>query len=299
MRRNKLGILTLAALTIATASPVMASSQIRIAINNENIALTDASPYMANGRTYVPIRVVSENLGAKVNWVPTTSTFEVALDKIEILGKVNQSRVLVNKAETPIDSQNSSVTATMKNGRVYVPIRFFAETTGYNVNYDNATNTVYINDSDTPMKPIAPTEKPSTSSGSVIYKTGMSVNSFCKQLSPKLPHGKLSSYGGSIIFDGGYVIIGSASDVNPEHAGYSMTIDFWGWSTSRSPIVSESSTISMKRVSEILPFYTKDSQKVYDEITKAFENDLEGHIITTSDGRTFKVLLESDELVVK
>ena len=301
MRKNKLGILALATLTIASASPVMASSNIRIAINNENIALTDAAPYMANGRTYVPIRVVSENLGAKVNWVAETSTFEVSMDKVHIIGEVNQSKVLVNKEETAIDSQNVGVTATIRNGRVYVPIRFFAETTGYNVNYDNATNSVYINDTDTPIKPLPPVEKPNTDSSKVVYKTGMNNKDFIA-LVPDVVEGTVLAplnLNASLEVGDGSFSVTRPNKYAEEEKGYNLKIMYWGWG----PVSQYSDRgqgwhkTDMRCMQQVLPMITVEAERVFDEFYDAILNQEDGKIITTSDGRTIKVI--KDMILIK
>lgn len=45
-------------------------------INNKEEKL-DTAPFIINGRTMVPLRFVSENLNAKVNWIAATKTVEI------------------------------------------------------------------------------------------------------------------------------------------------------------------------------------------------------------------------------
>lgn len=47
------------------------------ALVNENLITLKAAPYIENGKTYVPIRFVSEALGADVQWNGTTKTVTI------------------------------------------------------------------------------------------------------------------------------------------------------------------------------------------------------------------------------
>ena len=62
-----------------------------IAYVNGNEYKLDSRPFIREGRTYIPVRFVSENLNCAVQWIPETFTvdikkegLEVAEDKIEI-----------------------------------------------------------------------------------------------------------------------------------------------------------------------------------------------------------------------
>lgn len=83
----------------------------------------------------VPLRVISENLGAKVNW----SDSEITLTKkdMQIILKLNNNKTMKNGKTVLID-----VKPYIKNNRIFVPLRFLAETFGCDVNYTNSTVTV-------------------------------------------------------------------------------------------------------------------------------------------------------------
>jgi hypothetical protein len=38
----------------------------------------DVAPEIKNGRTFVPLRFVTETLGAEVEWIPETKTIKVS-----------------------------------------------------------------------------------------------------------------------------------------------------------------------------------------------------------------------------
>lgn len=49
---------------------LFANSEVKLWING-NYVTTDVAPVIENGRTLVPIRVISENLGLEVDWIRT------------------------------------------------------------------------------------------------------------------------------------------------------------------------------------------------------------------------------------
>ena len=114
-----------------------------IIIVNGKIVTGDAEAYSVSSRTMVPIRLISENLGAKVDWDNTTKGFTITKDTTVILGTANKSQVTVNNATKFIDA-DSKVVVESKNGRIYAPLRFFAENLNCTVAWDNTTKTVTV-----------------------------------------------------------------------------------------------------------------------------------------------------------
>ncbi|MFF2797859.1 copper amine oxidase N-terminal domain-containing protein [Lysinibacillus xylanilyticus] len=99
------------------------------------VVTTDAAPETKNNRTMVPLRVISENLGATVNWQDSKVT--LTNNKMQITLQPNSNTVIKNGKTELLD-----VKPYLKNNRLFVPIRFIAETFGCQVNYQNSTVTV-------------------------------------------------------------------------------------------------------------------------------------------------------------
>ncbi|ADO55962.2 copper amine oxidase N-terminal domain-containing protein [Paenibacillus polymyxa] len=121
-------------LCISSSTAYAAQNQIKI----DGVAIaTDAKPQMKNKRTMVPLRVISESLGANVEW----SDSEVILTKSDMKVKlaVNKSTAEKNGQKIQLD-----VKPYLKNNNIYVPLRFIAETFGCNVNYSNFAVTINI-----------------------------------------------------------------------------------------------------------------------------------------------------------
>lgn len=114
---------------------------------NGAVVKTDVPPYTIAGRTLVPVRIISESLGAKVSWDGTTKSFTVVSKdgKTTITGTSGKSQVTVNGKTVLIDPNSPNVVVEQKSGRVFVPIRFFAENFGAEVGYDATTKVVSIN----------------------------------------------------------------------------------------------------------------------------------------------------------
>jgi len=79
-------------------------------VNGVPVSL-DVPPQIINGRTMVPIRFVSENLGAEVNWDSNTKTVTITMDSITYLN--NQISNLENKVST-LESEKTGL--TINNG---------------------------------------------------------------------------------------------------------------------------------------------------------------------------------------
>jgi hypothetical protein len=126
-------VIFFAMIVIMAASPTYAAD-IQLKVDGVTIA-SDVKPEMKNHRTMLPLRVISENLGAKVHW----SGSEVTLSKsnMKVFLKLNSSTAMKNGKTVQLD-----VKPYIENNRIIVPLRFIAETFGCKVDYSNYTLTV-------------------------------------------------------------------------------------------------------------------------------------------------------------
>ncbi|NIK72489.1 copper amine oxidase N-terminal domain-containing protein [Paenibacillus sp. BK720] len=115
-------------------------TSIRIIVNEKAIIFRDAKPfYDKNGRVQVPLRFVSEAIGAKVQWDEVTRKVTVTLggDKIEL--SIGKRSYTLNGQEFQMDT--SSI---LNHGTTYVPIRFVGQALGALVTFDALHNTIHI-----------------------------------------------------------------------------------------------------------------------------------------------------------
>jgi len=122
------------------ASSVYAAEPVKILMKNQadvtTIAISsDVSPDMKNNRTMVPLRVISENLGATVNWLD--SAVVLTKSNVEVILQLNSNKAVINGKTVLFDAK-----PYLKNNRTMVPLRFIAEAFGCDVSYSNNAVTV-------------------------------------------------------------------------------------------------------------------------------------------------------------
>lgn len=112
-------------------------NQIELKINSSDVSLNgtteklEASPFIKNGTTFVPVRVISETLGANVTYDEATKTAIINLD-----GKTVQFSTL--------DLSDSASKPIIVNNRMLIPVRFVSEKLGANVNWFESDKTVQV-----------------------------------------------------------------------------------------------------------------------------------------------------------
>jgi hypothetical protein len=74
-------LITLSSIVLAENIFIQTFDNIKVRINGEQIS-TDVKPFIYNGRTFVPIRVISEKLNKNVNWDGTNYIVDVN-DKLD------------------------------------------------------------------------------------------------------------------------------------------------------------------------------------------------------------------------
>ncbi|WP_336786709.1 N-acetylmuramoyl-L-alanine amidase family protein [Paenibacillus sp. MMO-177] len=106
-------------------------------------------PQIVNNFTLVPIRVVSENMGYKVNWAAATKTVTIHNDQNEIVLTIDNNIALVNNNKVQMD-----MSAKLQKGRTtLIPIRFVSEQLGLTVKWDQASQSVYLYKAADPEEP--------------------------------------------------------------------------------------------------------------------------------------------------
>lgn len=106
---------------------------------NGEVIESDVPPVILDGRTLVPVRVISESTGARVDW--NGEKYEVTVttaDKVIKL-KINSNEMLVNGERLTLD-----VPAKLINDRTMVPVRAITESLGLVVGWDASTYTVLL-----------------------------------------------------------------------------------------------------------------------------------------------------------
>ena len=105
----------------------------------------DAAPIIHEGRTLMPIRYLTEPLGANLVWDGAAQKVIVALNDKKIELWIGKNKARVNGQEVMIDPANPAVVPiTVPPGRTMLPVRFISENLGCQVEWDAATNTASL-----------------------------------------------------------------------------------------------------------------------------------------------------------
>lgn len=120
------------------------NKDIKLIVNGFKID-TEEKPFIENGRTLVPVRVISENLGYKVNWVEKTNQVKITKDGQVVTLTVGDRNVEVRKGDIITDGE-IDVSPKIVKDRVFVPLRFIAETYDEKIGWNENMRLVWVGD---------------------------------------------------------------------------------------------------------------------------------------------------------
>ena len=119
---------------------VSAQSNVRVTLDGNEIYFPDVKPFIdERDRVLVPIRFVSEALGALVDWENESQTAIIRQGLDEIRYTVYQPMAYLNGEMMVMDTYG-----ILKDCRTMVPVRFISELLGCTVIWDEKTSTVVI-----------------------------------------------------------------------------------------------------------------------------------------------------------
>jgi hypothetical protein len=107
-----------------------------VAVDMNQVIFPDVQPYLDNaiGRVRVPVRFVSEQMGAEVTWEESTQMVTITREGLQIKLRVDDATVTVNDRTFTIDAPPK----LLPPGRVMVPLRFVSEAFGAAVDWVGA-----------------------------------------------------------------------------------------------------------------------------------------------------------------
>ena len=128
MRRKIKGITAVLAVLIIISAlfnnvrSTSASSDIKLVVNGRDITSL-AAPVIVNDRTLVPVRFISEELGATVTWDGEARSVLLEKNEISVFFRIGSYLVEYNDGER---YNLSDVAPLIINDRTYVPLRLIA-----------------------------------------------------------------------------------------------------------------------------------------------------------------------------
>ena len=137
---KKIVSILLMVVIISMCTNISAHMEVKVTLDGNEIYFPDAKPFVdERDRVLVPIRFVSEALGALVDWENESRTAVIKQGNDEIRYTVYQPMAYLNGEMMVMDTYG-----ILKDERTLVPIRFISELLGCTVNWDEKTSTVVI-----------------------------------------------------------------------------------------------------------------------------------------------------------
>ncbi|WP_313339524.1 stalk domain-containing protein [Sedimentibacter sp.] len=147
-----------------------ADGSIRIIIDGKIVA-SDPEPFIKNDRTFVPIRIIAEELDAEVSWDNEKRTVHISKDDMHVSLIIDSHLI-----EYTIDNETiynlSDVAPLIQEDRTFVPIRLVSNALGVGIDWDNDKRAVVINSKEkSNVEPFFDVNISSVKSGQVITGT--------------------------------------------------------------------------------------------------------------------------------
>lgn len=109
-------------------------------VNGKEVVM-DVTPFREKGRALVPVRAVSASLNAEVEWKPETRVVEVVRGDNKIVLYLDSGEAEVNGQKVALETK-----PVLKNGRVFLPLRFIGEALNTKVDYQEQGEIIIIED---------------------------------------------------------------------------------------------------------------------------------------------------------
>ncbi|MBU5444863.1 copper amine oxidase N-terminal domain-containing protein [Paenibacillus sp. MSJ-34] len=121
--------------------PAAYASQVQVTVDGQLVSFPDEPPYIdrTSGRTMVPVKFISDKLGATMKWNKALQQVVFSYKKDSIMLTIGQNYALVNGKKVPFD-----VPAEIRNNRTMVPLRFISEVFHAEVDWNPDRNLVSV-----------------------------------------------------------------------------------------------------------------------------------------------------------
>ncbi len=174
----------------------------RLQVNGETLSCS-VPPIVFNDYSVVPARDVFEHLGATVSWYGPEERVTVDMDDTTIVLYINSTTAYKNqKAET------MPIAPKIINGKTMIPVRYVAESLGFDVFFDSKTDTIRITAPESTKNP-EPSNPKLPASGTVETP----------EVAPSIT---LNSYKGTLS-DGGFSIRFTLSQAVTDYSDFTLT----------------------------------------------------------------------------
>lgn len=148
MKKNKFSkIMGLMGMTLTLAcagsSAAMAMEPVQLVVDGKDITAI-SNPVIENDRLLVPIRYVSEALGADVNWDPDLRTVHVSRGNLDFRLWIDNRLVSYGNGA---EYQLCDVSPAIINDHAYIPLRLMSNALSVGIDWDGGSRTATVNSS--------------------------------------------------------------------------------------------------------------------------------------------------------
>ncbi|MEC0269877.1 MULTISPECIES: N-acetylmuramoyl-L-alanine amidase family protein [Paenibacillus] len=133
-----------------TALGAEASSAIKLFMNEKRLVSNEVQPRIVSGNTIVPVRIIVEEIGAKVTWDEATSKVTIVKDDVNIQLTINSKTALIKGKKEVME-----VAPIIDKGNTMLPLRFIGQQMGIEFTWDASTSSVHMfKKDDSDSKPV-------------------------------------------------------------------------------------------------------------------------------------------------
>lgn len=111
---------------------------VKVEVNGDRLK-TEFIPFAYQGRTLVPIREITESMGANVAWNNKNRTAQISLGGNKVMLQIGSKVVYINGKKKMMDTNSIPQFATYpraKETKTMVPLRFLSEALDFDVNWN-------------------------------------------------------------------------------------------------------------------------------------------------------------------
>lgn len=146
--RKLLSVFMVLMIALSTVTFAAGNTQVTVTLDGQEISFPDAKPFIdKRDRTLVPIRFVSEAMGAEVSWDNDTQTVTIIKGHNTITYTIGSLKAFLNG-----EMQIFDTVGILLEDRTFVPLRYISEMLNCDVEWITETSTVEIT---SPPAPVA------------------------------------------------------------------------------------------------------------------------------------------------
>jgi len=142
------------ALILLAIQPLIAPAHETVSVSVNGLALeSDIQPIIQNGRTLIPLQAIAKAMDIVISWNDQTRIVNATDGSTTVRLQIDNRTAYRNNSSIILD-----VAPQIENGHFLIPLRFFAESFNYQVNWDSTLYQVSILSPPSTMTDIIPTE---------------------------------------------------------------------------------------------------------------------------------------------